>query len=178
MCIWECAVRHSMCAWFRLWVRQADFTKTRWWPQNVCVFGGVLQNHDAIFQCVFVCVRASTHMCVPVVPCTIGSVRARSTRHCWQTGTRTETRDAWDTGTESPHRQETNRKAEFTHYYIKILWKSRFKSFDWSCSVNYVNHTLTQLNPLKQKALYWFKQYIINRFVWFACRKFLQDKIT
>lgn len=176
ICIWEFAVvnalRQSMCACFRLRVHQAKVTSLRQDGGHrmcVCVFGGVLlQNPDAIFQCVFVCVRASTRMyvcllslvqlclSVPGLPGTAGKW-AHWQKHRMH-------------GTLALNAHTDKRPRQGRVHTLKL------KSFIESCNLCELWAKQNLIFKTK-KTSNWFIQYIKNRFVWFTCTRFLQDKI-
>ncbi len=160
-CSCECTATQSMRAGFELWVRQAKVTSPR---QDGGYGGGGLQrSHDAIFQCVLVCVCANVCECVW---CPLHSCVSQRKVHQALLAKRAHWQRHRDIRLWMPTQHTKTRPSCPSHASVlKILGKCRFKSFiEGHCgrlTQLTTSHKITHIhNQL------WKEQHLIKAGIW------------
>ncbi len=158
VCVWgcscECTATQSMRAGFELWVRQAKVTSPR---QDGGYGGGLQWSHDAISQCVFVCVCTNVCVCV-MSPAQLCQSEKGPPGTAGKAGTLTETQGHRALNAHSAHKDPVSRPSHAT--VLKILGKCRLKYFiEGYCGrlTQTASHTIAHIHNLL-----WKEQHLIK----------------
>lgn len=166
VCVWgcscECTATQSMRAGFELWVRQAKVTSPR---QDGGYGGGLQWSHDAISQCVFVCVCTNVCVCV-MSPAQLCQSEKGPPGTAGKAGTLTETQGHQALNAHSAHKDPV--ELPVTRHCAQNIGEMQIKIFYWrllwSANSNSESHNSTHTqSALKRTAPYqsWNEYYVI-----------------